>query len=550
MYFLGIRYHIPFPTPLFFICLGTIIATILYQCLGMRLDRQFTLIILAEIAIANFVFHLIFQMSGYGLYGSDSYLDLSTLKSVLSTGFITPAPQFRQISEFSQLTYLFPMLHILAGQLSIVTGIGFLDSAKWFPSIFDLAVVPFIFLMIRDLFKQEKVALISVLLFVVLQHHMLYSSLFIRETIGLVFAICCLYFYFSANNSTHPVLYRCLSILFLLGVVFAHHLTSLMLIILLLTHLLVTYLTRLPSLKGIYQEGKVSGQNITLSFFLIAVLATAIYWVSHVIFTVEYMASFLRDLISINLWGQHTYLEFTGVSNVRLPSLRYYFLIYGSYFCFITFGLLILQRLIFNFKQLQKEFYAFSIFLYLCAFAGVLFTFFLPRTIIGDRFLMYGWLFGFGPLLVAIFQLKRKWLQQFSIAVVAIYIFINLFTIHPALWNPEGVVSSPMPSQEDYSMANTMNFSRGSILSTSNELMTVYDIQNKAGMDAFSLNDYLKMTDFRWIIVNSIAINQSEGMFSRYTVDAVSAMRNLNAKGDINKNRIYESKTISIYKQR
>jgi hypothetical protein len=543
IYLLGVRYHNYLPTPIFFISIALIVATLIYQCLALKLDRNLALIIVAEIAMSNIVFHLIYQMSGYGLYGSDAYVDLSTLKGILSSGFVSGDPQFSQLTDF------FPMIHILAAQLSIVTKIDFLHVAKWFPSLIDVAMIPFLYLLIRHLFKQEKVALLSILLFTVLQHHMLFSSLFIRETMALVFTICCLYFYFSANDSQHPVLYRALSIFFLVGVIFTHHLTCLMLIILLIVHILVSEYTRLPIMERTYSKENITGEKVTISFFLIAVVATSMYWVTHVIFTIKYMALFARDLISIGSWGQSTYLELTGISNAALPSVRYYFLIYGSYFCFIIFGLIIYRLVLFS-KRFQKEIYSFFVYLILCALAGIAFTFILPRTIIGDRFLMYGWLFGVGPLFVAIFQSKQKWILRIGVSIVVVFVFINLFTIHPSLWNSQATTTSSMPSQEDYSMAKTMNVSQRTVLSTSNEILAIFDIQNQRGTDVFGLQGLLNMNDYQWVIINSVTTNQSEGIVYKFTADALSSMRNLNTVGDVYHNRVYESNNISVLEQK
>ena len=91
------------------------------------------------------------------------------------------------------------------------------------------------------------------------QHHILFSSLFIRETIALVLAVGCLYLYFSARSSAHPATYYALSIISLAGTVLAHHLTGFMLLILLLIHVLVTKASELPFLRRTY-----FGDNIAL----------------------------------------------------------------------------------------------------------------------------------------------------------------------------------------------------------------------------------------------------------------------------------------------
>lgn len=543
LYLFGLRYQAYLPTPIFFVSIGVMVLAILYQIFAIEATPYSPLLIVGEIAVLTFSFHMIYQISGYGLYGSDAFIDLATLKGILASGHVGGVPEYREITDF------FPMIHILSAQICLISKIEYHEVAKWFPSIFDLAIVPFLYLLMRDLFKQQKIALLSILMFAALQHHVLYSSLFIRETIALVFTVCCLYFYLSAKSSGRPVLYRVISLVFLTGVVFAHHLTSLMLIILLFIHILVTTFTKLPWFRKSYNKGDAAGEEVSLSYFLTAAVITITYWIAHVIYPIEYLVAVLRDLVTINIWGQHTYLESTGISGatLSLPTIRYYALIYGSYFCFLIFGLILLSSMLYKKSTFQIQKITFSLFLFFCAFAAIIFLFLLPRTIIGDRFLMYGWMFAFGPLFVSIFEIKQKSLLRLCMSVAAIFIFINLFTIHPALWNPRNVAAGPMPSREDYAMAQAVDISEGNMLSTSSDVLSIFDVQNVQGRNALNLQGDININNYRWVIVNEKAIIESEGLYNKSVSKAITDMLALDTLLAGTRNKVYASNNLSVF---
>jgi hypothetical protein len=543
VYLLGLRFHLEFPVPFFFISLGLIAATLIYQCLALELFHPFPTIIISEIVVANILLHLIYQISGYGLYGSDSYTDFCTLKGILYSGFVGGSP------EYIQITDSFPMIHIWTAELVLINKLNMLDAAKWFPMIIDCAMIPFLYLLARHLFKQEKTALLSTLLFISLQHHILYSSLFIRETFALVMAVACVYFYMSARASGHPIIYRLLSVMFLVGTICAHHLTSLMLIIMLFVLFIVSYFTKVSVFKRIFR-GAVEGEKSTLSFVVIAVVVTMVYWTVVAVYPIRDFSGFLKDLISVSNWGQHTYVEMTGISNGALPSIRYYFLIYGSYLCFLIFGLLLLFRLLSRNKPFHIETWSFSLYLFLCAVFGIAFTLLLPRTVIGDRFLMYGWLLVCGPLALTIFELRSKLVKGTLFLVLSIFIFINVFTIHPALWNSQKLIARPTPSQEDYALAKTINFTNANILSTSNDIFAIVDVRNFKGENAFTVVRPRNISEFQWIIVNRLEMINTAELTSKFTLNIISAMQRLRIANSILTNKTYESNNIEMFERR
>ena len=259
-YLLSIRYHFPLPVILFWIAIGMMLGTIVYQCLRIKLSSGYVRIVLLEIVATSIIFHLIYQIPYYGLRGWDAYIDMASAQGILNSGFILGDPEY--INE----TSYWPIIHLLGTQLSLITNIEIFDIVKWLPSFLSIALVPLLYLLTRSVFKHQRVALLSTLLFVTLQHHILFSSLFVRETIALVLAVCCLYLYFSAEQSAQPRTYRTLSLICLMLVAVAHHLTSFMLLTFLFIHFIVARVSKgafkLPSLRRMYARNSLAGESI------------------------------------------------------------------------------------------------------------------------------------------------------------------------------------------------------------------------------------------------------------------------------------------------
>jgi hypothetical protein len=542
LYLLGMRYHAFLPVPVFFVSIVVMLGTIIYQGGFLKLERRLVYLILLEIMIANLLFHLIYQIPGYGLWGSDAYADFASMKGILDSGFVMGVP------SYVQLTSYFPILHVLGAQFTLVTGIIPLEVAKWLPSIIHIALIPLLFLFIKQIFRNDKAALFGALLFACLQQSSLFDSFFIRETIAEILALGCVYFYWTAKSSGHPTVYRTLSMLLLVATVLAHHLTSVMLIVFLVIHFLVTYANKVRTLRSRYFPDGINGESLTLSLIILAVVLPLTYWVIEIMIPLRVLATFILDVITPATWGKGTYVDMTGMG-FALPTLRYYVLVYGSYFCYIVFGLLMLVRIRPKEGSRHLEMYSFTLFLLLCGILGIVSFFFLPATVIGNRFITYGWLFAFGPLVVAITEYRNRWLVQSALGLVVIYIFINMFTIHPTEWNPGEPGSGATASLQDFKMAETFSFTQGNVLANLNDLTAIYYTQNvDIGTDVFSISNPIKIEDYSWIIINQKGLDE-EGLYSQATLDAVSELRTLNKNGSTGYNLIFESSNLTIFKK-
>lgn len=541
LYLLSMRYHTYLPMALFWIAIALMFGTIVYQSLTIERSPGYTSVVLLEIAVAALAFHLIYQIPYYGLHSSDAYIDMASLKGILYSGFVYGDPKYIVITSY------FPMIHILGAQLSLITNIDYFAVVKWFPSLLDVALIPLLYLLVRNIFNDNRIALLSTLLFASLQHHIAFSSEFIRETIALVLAVCCLYLYFSARSSSHPVAYRALSIMCLIGTVFAHHLTSFMLLAFLLVHFMLTWVSERPSLREAYFGDDVAGEKITTSFLSIAFVAPFAYWTYVVASPFYTLISFVKDLVTPSQWGQ-TLPELTSVSPVAIATARGHIIFYGFYSFTILFALILLYSLLPRTKSNRVEKYSFTSFLFLCGLLSLISLYLVAAKANPDRFLMYGWLFGFAPLALAILKDKQEWFRQIGIFLLVAFMFFNVYMIDSTAWDAHAEGVALATSEEDYALANAFDFSQGTIAAHQNDIMAIYDVYNNMGKIAFDSVD-INLTSFDWIIVQKEELRFEEKHYAKPRTEAIAEMQRLEEEGSTSYNRIYESNNLAAFKR-
>jgi len=538
-YLLSIRWHVYLSVSLFWVAVALMLGTTVYQILRIELSSSYVKIVLLEIAITCLVFHLIYQIPYSGLRGSDAYGDMASVKGILSSGFVMGAPQY--ITEYSY----FPMIHIFGAMLSLITGIDLFSVVKWFPSFLDVALIPLLYLLVRSIFKEEKIALLSALLFASLQNHILLSSLFIRQTYALVLAVCCIYLYLSAKHSPHPATNYALSIMCLIGTVFAHHLTSFMLLIFLLIHLLVTKASKVPFLRRVYFGKTITGEKVTITFSLIAFVALFAYWMYVATLPLYTLSSLVWELFTPGKWGTSTYAEMAGISAASIHTIRGYITFYGFYFFLFTFGLILLHGLLTRAKNRRVETYSFTLFLFLCGLVGFLSLYVIAPAAYPDRFLTFGWLFGFVPLVVAMLKGRYKWRQRVCVFLLVAFMLFNIYMIEPINYNPREEGVPLVTSKENYALANTFNFSSGKIFGPQTPLMAIYDVHNNLGT-IFTLSE-VNLTKFDWIIINKKELYLEKKYFPG--AETIAALERLATEGSADFNKIYESDSLLVFQK-
>ena len=541
IYLLVQRNQVEMPTGVFFISIGLVVASLLYRILALDLTPAFSGMVILEITVAAIAFHLIYQLPAYGLYGTDAYFDLASLRAIMESGHIGG------VGEYVQITTFFPVFHVLVSELALVTGIDYFTVAKWFPSVIGTFSIPVLYLMVRHFFKHERAALLAALLYASLQHYILFGSLFIREPLAVVFALGCVYFYFSAGSSKNPVSYRLLSIFLLAVTVLAHHMTSVMLIAVLAIYWLFTLFAR--SSRDSSLPGTTENERLSFSFLIIGAVGVAAYWITTVVEPVQLLMRFMGDIFSPSLWGASTILGDEQAVIMSVPDLRYFFLIYGSYFCFGIFGLLLLHRSVFRRPETPLAMPAFTAYFALCGLIGVMSFFVLPATIEGDRFLSFGWLFACGPLALIIVQLRGRFTASLGISLVLVFLFINLFTIHPTVWNWKEEGAGGGAVREDYALATSVDFRHDAFLGYMNNIMAIYHQQNQLGTQIHLLTGKPVWEIYDRLIINRESLTAG-GLYTDELRMLLLELKELDNNPGKGYHRIYESPNISVLQQR
>ena len=542
LYLLSIRWHIYSSVALFWVAVALMLGTITYQSLKIELSPHHAKVVLLEIAVTCFVFHLIYQIPYYGLLGYDAYIDMASAKGILSSGFVMGDLQYINVTSY------FPVIHVFGVVLSLITSIELFSVVKWFPSLLDVALILLLYLLVRSIFKEEKIALLSVLLFSCLQHHILFSSLFIRETYALVLAVCCVYLYFSAKHSPHPATNYALSIVCLIGTVFAHHLTSFMLLLFLLIHLLVTKASEVPRLRRAYFGDNITGEKVATTFILIALIAIFAYWIYVVMSPLHTLVTFVMSVFNPGQWGVRTYAEIVGISAASIRTIRGYIRFYGFYLFHLIFGLILLYGLLPRAKNRRVETHSSTLFLFLCGLMGFLSLYLVAPAAFPDRFLMFGWLFGFAPLVVAILKGKYKWPKRGGVFLLVAFVLFNIYMIDPTAWDAsaEEVSVIPAASEEDYALASTFDFSGGKIFGPQNTVMTIYDVHNNLG-NSFTLSE-VNLTKFDCVIIQKKTLELEKRYYQEPRTETMAALERLATECPADYNKIYESNSLLVFK--
>ena len=542
-YLLSIRYYFPLPVFIFWIAIGTMISTIFYQCLRIKLSPSWVKVILFEIVTASVLFHLIYQIPYYALRGWDAYMDMASAQGILNSNFILGDP------EYVDDTSYWPMIHLLGVQSSLITNIELFDIVKWLPSFLSIAMVPLLYLLMKRVFKYQRVALLSVFLFVVLQHHILFGSLFVRETIALALAACCLYLYFSAEQSTQPRTYRALSFMCLMLVAVAHHLTSFMVLAFLLIHFIVTKVSegafKIPTMKRIYSRNGLAGQNMIGIFLLVSFVSFFGYCAYVAIQPLATLTTFGEDLTAVEQWGENTYAQSAGISAAAIQTIRGYIIFWGFYSLHLLLGLILVFMLLPIIARPRRlETYSFTFFLFFCGLVGLISMFLVEGALFPDRYLMFGWMFACAPLVLAILKMRPRLIRPAGTSLLIVFMLFNIYMIESTAWDlkasEEEVPSAA--SEEDYALANTFEFSEGTMTAHQNNRVAIYHMDNYLSLDELSLP-----TDYDWIIVQKKSVELERKHYPDPRTEAIAELRELEQCGSASHDKIYESRNLAVF---
>jgi len=160
---------------------------------------------------------------------------------------------------------------------------------------------------------------------------------------------------------------------------------------------------------------------------------------------------------------------------------------------------------------------------------------------------MFGWLFGFAPLAVAILKGKYKWLRRAGILLLIAFMLFNVYMINPRAYDPKTESLPVVPSEEDYALANTFDFSSGKIFGPQNPVMAIYDVANNLGT-LFTLSE-ANLTRFDWIIIQRKTLELERKYYPEPRTETIAALERLAIEGSADFSKIYESSSLLVFKR-
>jgi len=444
LFFLNLQYNLrdEFDIAIFWASILLMFGTITFQIFYLK-NYKF---ILFEIFTFYFFLHLIYQIGGYGLRGSDSYIDYNFLKTILNNHSFSLG---QEIDRFHVNGW--PMIHLFSSIVSLITKINPLLIAKFLPSFISSIIVLPLYLLILTIYKNKKVALFSCLLFGSIPQFVSFDGLFVRETFGIFIFI--LFFYIMyVSKQRKDYRFSLLSIILFPLVILGHHFTSFMLIIFLAIYTIVS--KTIPYVYHKYKNLQFSKININM-IFLIILVALLAYWFYIAVFILEnffeifYEVTGVKDLVS--------YAEQAKLGT-PIITLRGKIIYYGFFFFQGSLSLILLIKLIIK-KSMQKiEDVTFTIFLYFCLFYGFLALFVLGSLLFPDRFLSFGWMFGLIPLTGLIIVLKKDMYRKILVVLLISFAVFNLYNIDSEYYTGNAPIIGAVATEKDYLIAEQINF--------------------------------------------------------------------------------------------
>ncbi len=164
---------------------------------------------------------------------------------------------------------------------------------------------------------------------------------------------------------TNRIKLTCLAILCSAGLVFAHHETSLIMMVFLLAHLIITYLSHSSRVNSLLRL-KQPMLNITGTFILLTFVILFSYWMYKYQFPLLVFREWGKILWSGELWaGTFGELEYT-LSPQTIVSIRGKVLFYGYFLFHAIFALILLYKILFQPKDRRVDFYSFTFLLGVC----------------------------------------------------------------------------------------------------------------------------------------------------------------------------------------
>lgn len=426
---------------IFWLSILLMLGSVLYQIFFIE-NKIF---VFFEIFIIILLLHLVYQFGFYGLNGSDPYLDYNLLKTIINNHHFV----------LGQEVEGWPMLHVFCSALTFVTKIDPFIIAKFLPSfISSIIILPF-YLLIYEINKDKKVALFSCLVFGTIPKFMSFEASFVRETFAIFIMILFIYVvYISKKRNDNR--FTMLPFLLIGVVVFAHHLTAFLILM-----LLGVYIVASKVIPFIYRKdetilSKLSGRiNINI-IFLTTLIAVVAYWIYHAVFVLEHSIDFVDEILGLK-YVTTTYAQAINL-NAPIITLQGKIIYYGFFFFHLMFSLILLIKFI-RIKNEQKiQDTSFSIFFFFCMFYAFLALYVVGSLPFPDRFLPFAWMFGIIPITGYLLIFKKDIFKKILVILIVVFMLYNLYNIDSNYYTGNASNTGTVATEKEYIIAQRYDF--------------------------------------------------------------------------------------------
>ena len=238
------------PLAFFWIPLVVAIGLVVFQCSVVETSSLRVNIVLVEVLAIGTLAHFLYVIpAGAGVIGRDIFADLRATQYDQEFGW--PIPASVQVTGITRIVSEWPLSHFLGLAASYLLGIDLFSVSnpnnvmRWFPSVVSLATPLFWYTIAKRLYGRADVGLLASLASSLVFYNMMFHAWYVRETVAYVLLFAFILAFMIASLEPNLALrMKVVAILFLVGLLFSHHLTFLFALLFLTLALL------LPNLVG------------------------------------------------------------------------------------------------------------------------------------------------------------------------------------------------------------------------------------------------------------------------------------------------------------
>jgi hypothetical protein len=404
-----------------------------------------------------------------------------------------------------------------------------------------------LYLLIYQIYKNKKVALFSCLIFGTIPKFMSFEASFVRETFALFIMVLFIYVvYISKKRNDNR--FTILPFLLIAVVVFAHHLTAFLIILLLGVYIFVSKVIPLIYHKDTTFLSKLSGRiNINI-IFLTTLIAVVAYWIYHAVFVLEHSIDFVDEILGFK-YVSTTYAQSINL-NAPIITLQGNIIYYGFFFFHLLFSLILLIKFI-KIKNRQKiEDTTFSIFFFFCLFYAFLALYIVSSLPYPDRFLPFAWMFGIIPITSFLLFLKKDIFKKILVLLLIVFLLYNIYNIDSEYYTGNASNTGIVATEKEYIIAQRYDFP-DKYYGYDGVVAAIFDIQGiKQRTGGISIRELGDGFDYTSMAVISEQIYSKDLLYlkEKSPEEYNKIISIISYKNYININKIYDLGSIYILK--